>query len=81
MSNTSKLEQLKADLEAYRGYRTQILSTGRVWRLRNGEDSREIENYSLADINNLIWQTERQIDQLEALLNGGCSNGIRVRAR
>ena len=81
MSNSSKLEQLKADLEAYRGYRTQILATGRVWRLRNGEDSREIENYSLADINKLIWQTERQIDQLEALLNGGCSNGIRVRAR
>ena len=76
-----KLEALKAKLAEYEAKRDEILATGQSWRLRNGEDNRELTNVSLAQLNALIADTERKIEQLESIVDGhGNPNGIRVRA-
>jgi len=77
----SKLAKLKEKLAAYEDYEKQILTTGRVFRVRNGEDSREMESWSLADVRRAIDETETKIDQLEDLIGGRSSNGMRIRAR
>ena len=78
----SKLEALKAKLAEYEAKRDEILATGQSWRLRNGEDNRELTNVSLAQLNALIDETERKIEQLEGIVNGnGNPSGIRISAR
>ena len=78
----SKLEALKAKLAEYEAKRDEILATGQSWRLRNGEDNRELVNVSLAQLNALIDETERKIEQLEGIVNGnGNPSGIRISAR
>ena len=80
MSNhAQKLADLKAKLAEYEAKRDEILATGQSWKLRNGEDTRELSNVSLAQINALIDETERKIAQLEGIVNGTCMGGIRVR--
>lgn len=77
----AKLAKLRAQLEEYETARSTIIATGQSWRLRNGEDNREISNVSLAQLNALISDTERQIEQLEQITDGhGSPNGIRARA-
>ena len=77
-----KLEELKKKLAEYEAKRDEILATGQSWKLRNGEDSREISNVSLAQLNALIDETEKKIDQLESIVNGsGNPSGVRVSAR
>ena len=77
-----KLEALKAKLAEYEAKRDEILATGQSWKLRNGEDSREISNVSLAQLNALIDETEKKIDQLESIVDGsGNPSGVRVSAR
>lgn len=73
----------REELEQYKAARSQILSTGQSWRLRNGEDSREIQNVSLAQVNAQIAILEREIAQLEDIVNGNgrCPSGVRIRAR
>lgn len=72
----------RADLEKYYQARTQIVTTGQSWQLRNGDDNRAVTNVSLAQLNALIAQTEREISQLEEIVegNGKSPNGCRVRA-
>ena len=80
MSNhAQKLADLKAKLAEYEAKRDEILATGQSWKLRNGEDTRELSNVSLAQINALIDETERKIAQLEGIVNGTCTGGIRIR--
>lgn len=83
MSNhAQKLAKLKQKLAEYEAKRDEIITTGQSIRLRNGDDNRELTNVSLAQLNALIENTERQIDQLEAYLNSqGNPSGIRVSAR
>ena len=77
-----KLATLKAKLEEYEAKYDEILLYGQSWRLRNGEDSRELTNISAAALENKIEKTKRDIAQLEALVNGkGNPNGVRVRAK
>lgn len=77
-----KLAALKAKLEEYEAKRDEILATGQSWKLRNGEDSREMTNVSLAQISALIDETERKIEQLEGIVNGtGNPLGVRISAR
>lgn len=73
----------REELEQYKAARSQILSTGQSWRLRNGEDSREMTNVSLAQVNAQIAILEREIAQLEDIVNGNgsCPSGVRIRAR
>ena len=73
----------REELEQYKAARSQILSTGQSWRLRNGEDSRELQNDSLAQVNAQIAILEREIAQLEDIVNGNgsCPSGVRIRAR
>ena len=82
MSNhAQKLAKLKQKLAEYEAKRDEIIATGQSIRLRNGDDNRELTNVSLAQLNALIENTERQIDQLEAYLNSqGNPSGIRVSA-
>lgn len=83
MSNPAQtLADLKAKLKEYEDKYDEILLTGQSWRLRNGEDSRELTNISAAALQDKIERTKRDIAQLEALVNGsGNPNGVRVRAR
>lgn len=77
-----KLARLRADLETYYNARTQIITTGQSWQLRNGDDNRSIQNVSLAQLNALIAKTERDIAALEEIVEnkGKSPNGVRVRA-
>lgn len=78
----AKLAKLKSQLEEYENARSTIIATGQSWRLRNGEDNREISNVSLAQINALIADTERRIEQLESIVDGtGNPSGVRISAR
>lgn len=77
------LQSKRNDLEEFRNARSQILATGQSWRLRNGEDSREMTNVSLAQVNAQISLLEREIAQLEDIVNGNgsLSTAVRIRAR
>ena len=83
MSNPAQtLADLKAKLKEHEDKYDEILLTGQSWRLRNGEDSRELTNISAAALQDKIERTKRDIAQLEALVNGsGNPNGVRVRAK
>ena len=77
----SKLATLQQELETYKTQRTQIITTGQSWQLRNGEDNRSLTNVSLAQLNALIAETERKIAELEDVVTYGANpKGIRVRA-
>ena len=77
-----KIAKLKAQLAEYEAKRDEILATGQSWKLRNGEDTREMTNVSLAQLNNLIETTEWKIEQLEGIVDGnGNPSGVRVSAR
>ena len=73
----------REELEQYKAARSQILSTGQSWRLRNGEDTREMTNVSLAEVNAHIALLEREIAQLEEIVDSHnrCPNGVRIKAR
>lgn len=73
----------REELEQYKAVRSQILSTGQSWRLRNGEDSREMTNVSLAQVVAQIAILEREIAQLEDIVDGQgvYSSAVRIRAR
>lgn len=79
MTNAEKLAKLREELEELLQTRKTIRVTGQSWKLRNGEDSREVTNVSLAEINREIAETERKIEQLERLLSGKAVGGIRVK--
>ena len=82
MTNAEKLAKLRTQLENLEAKKDAILATGQSWKLRNGEDSREVTNVSLAEINREIEATERKIEQLEGIVNGtGNPSGIRISAR
>lgn len=76
------LQSKRNDLEEFRSARSQILATGQSWRLRNGEDSREMTNVSLAQVNAQISLLEREIAQLEDIVDGNksLSTAVRIRA-
>lgn len=77
----SKIAKLRQELANYEAKRDEILATGQSWRVRNGEDSRELTNVSLAQLNKLIETTEWKIEQLEGIADGSNPSGVRVRAR
>ena len=78
----SKIAKLKAELANYEAKRDEILATGQSWKLRNGEDIREMTNVSLAQLNKMIETTEWKIEQLEGIVDGsGNPSGVRVSAR
>lgn len=79
MTNAEKLAKLREELEELLQTRKTIRVTGQSWKLRNGEDTREVVNVSLAEINREIAETERKIEQLEKLLSGKAVGGIRVK--
>ncbi len=79
MTNAEKLAKLRTQLENLEAKKDAILATGQSWKLRNGEDTREVVNVSLAEINREIEATERKIEQLENLLSGRSVGGIRVK--
>ena len=79
MTNAEKLAKLRTQLENLEAKKDAILATGQSWKLRNGEDTREVVNVSLAEINREIEATERKIEQLEKLLSGKAVAGIRVK--
>ena len=82
MTNAEKLAKLRTQLENLEAKKDAILATGQSWKLRNGEDAREVVNVSLAEINREIEATERKIEQLEGIVNGtGNPSGIRISAR
>lgn len=82
MTNAEKLAKLRIQLENLEAKKDAILATGQSWKLRNGEDTREVVNVSLAEINREIEATERKIEQLEGIVNGtGNPSGIRISAR
>lgn len=77
----SKIAKLKEELARYEAKRDEILATGQSWRIRNGEDSRELANVSLAQLNKMIETTEWKIEQLEGIVDGSTPGGVRVRAK
>ena len=79
MTNAEKLAKLREELEELLQTRKTIRVTGQSWKLRNGEDTREVTNVSLAEINREIAETERKIEQLEKLLSGKAVGGIRIK--
>ncbi len=82
MTNAEKLAKLRLQLENLEAKKDAILATGQSWKLRNGEDTREVVNVSLAELNREIEATERKIEQLEGIVNGtGNPSGIRISAR
>lgn len=82
MTNAEKLAKLRIQLENLEAKKDAILATGQSWKLRNGEDTREVVNVSLAELNREIEATERKIEQLEGIVNGtGNPSGIRISAR
>ena len=82
MTNAEKLAKLRTQLENLEAKKDAILATGQSWKLRNGEDTREVVNVSLAELNREIEATERKIEQLEGIVNGtGNPSGIHISAR
>jgi len=73
----------REELAQFEAARSQILATGQSWSLRNGEDHREMRNVSLAEVNAHIALLEREIAQLEDIVNGqgAYSSAVRIRAR
>lgn len=77
-----KLSELKEELATLKEQRMTIIKTGQSWSLRNGEDQRSLTNVSLVQINALIADRERQIEELEDIVeNGRPSRGLSIRAR
>ena len=77
-----KLSELKEELATLKEQRMTIIKTGQSWSLRNGEDQRSLTNVSLVQINALIADRERQIEELESIVeNGRPSRGLSIRAR
>lgn len=77
----TEIAEKKEELAVLKAKKLSIIGQGQGWRLRNGEDSREVTNVSLAELNKEIAQLEREIAQLEGLLGGGNPSGIRISAR
>ena len=78
---SAKLARLYEELEELQARKKRIMNEGQSWRLRNGEDSREMNNVSLAEVNRMIEKVEFKIEQLEGYGNGsGNPSGIRVKA-
>lgn len=76
-----KIAKLNEELEELKAKRKKIIAEGQSWRLRNGEDIREMNNVSLAQLNKMIETLEWKIEQLEGYGNGsGNPSGIRVKA-
>lgn len=76
-----RLEKLKAQLEKYETKLDDVVDTGVSWRLRNGEDSRELTNVSPKFLEEKISKIKFEIKQLEALMKGQNPNGVSVRAK
>lgn len=77
-----KLSELKEELATLKEQRMTIIKTGQSWSLRNGEDQRSLTNVSLVQINALIADRERQVEELEGIVeNGRPSRGLSIRAR
>lgn len=76
-----KIEKLKAKLAEYEAKRDEIIATGQSFDIRNGDDRRSLANVSLAQLNALIADTERKIEQLEDISDGGNPSGVRISAR
>lgn len=76
------LAEKREELASCKAKRLEIISTGQSWSLKNGEDGRGITNVSLAALNSMIRDLERDIAQLEDMVErtGGCPRGIRVGA-
>ena len=78
---SAKLTKLRQQLADYEAKRDEILATGQSWKLRNGEDNRELTNVSLAELNKMIEMTEWKIEQLEGITDGSNPSGVRVRPK
>ena len=78
---SAKIAKLKEELAVYEEQRKNIIATGQSWRVRNGEDSRELTNVSLAQLNKLIENIEWKIEQLEGVSDGSFTGGVKVRAK
>ena len=70
MDKSARLEELRVELAEYRKQRLAIIKSGSSWSLKNGDDTRSITNVSLTHLNKLIADTERQIAQLEPIVEG-----------
>ncbi len=75
MDKSARLQQLYEELAEYRKQRLAIIKTGASWSLKNGDDTRAITNVSIANLNKLIADTERQIAQLES---NGTNGAVRL---
>ena len=78
MDKSAKIEELKNELAEYRKQRLAILKSGASWSLKNGDDTRAITNVSIAVLNKLISDTERQIAEYESAESGKYSGAIRL---
>lgn len=73
MRNVKELAQKKARLEeelrSYKEKRLELIATGQSYQISNGDDSRQLTNVSLSELNDLIENTERKISDLEYMIN------------
>ena len=66
---TQKKNKLEDELKAYKEKRLEMIATGQSYQIANGDDSRQLTNVSLSELNSLIDETERKINDLEYMIN------------
>lgn len=76
-----ELSEQRELLTEYKQARLKIISTGQSWKVRNGDDTRELVNVSLGQLSVLIRECEYKISQLERVVGMVSPNGICVGAR
>ncbi len=73
-----RLQELYTILAELEKQRMTIIKTGSSWSLKNGDDTRQITNVSLAALNKTIADTKREIAQYESLVSGTSTGAVRL---
>lgn len=77
MTLNEKLAQAQQDLESLREAYQRVL-TAQSWEQKDGEASRSVTNVSLATLVKEIARKEKEIENLEARIDGVSPSAFRV---
>lgn len=79
----AKIAEKKEELALLKKRRMEIISYGQSYSIKNGDDSRSLENVPLAKIQEMIKALEGEIEDLEYMLshNGRSSKYLQIGMR
>lgn len=73
-----KLTEKNEELALYKDKRKEIIKTGSSYSIKIGEDQRQLQNVSLAQLTHIIERLEKEIEVLENKISRGGSDGKTV---